>query len=170
MQSINNETYTISFPKQIPCDIIAMEEEERKDRMERKVDPMFMCKLAQVQKELLIKRLPYKVMYEAKSTLTHSAKGMDNLSTNFSVEVNNKVADYKQELTDSAHNLAGRMHTKVHEVINMAKEKIHRGDISSIASGEKERSRKMSETVDPMVESRRHAVETELLQTIKMVN
>jgi len=79
-----------------------------------------------------------------KTALKESAKEISDKSTDFAVATNNLVGDIK--------------------------DKIMGPDIASMAMEEKERARRMAEKVDPVIEGKRHRVESELLTQVKMVN
>jgi len=82
----------------------------------------------------------------------------------------NKFAESLKESGKEVRAKAADISASASDIVSDMKDKFTGIDISSIAAEEKERSRRMSEKIDPLVDGRKHRMEDELLQNIKPVN
>jgi len=140
----------ILVPRQIPQEIIQLEEEERSGRIEAPIDPIWLGKWYRVQSELTKNWGQIKL-----GSLRSSAKS----------SINETVSNISQKANQLIDSLKG----KANVLVESAKEKVGiSGDIKF--QEEKERLRRMNQKVDPMIGAQKHKVENELLQTVKASN
>jgi len=185
------EKVDLQFPRQPNVDLQLLEERERQDRIAQGVDPLLLGKHHKMQTELLSQNpstiLPGSasisqttvLITEKASELLHDSAAkastiMHDSAAKASTMMHNTSESIRssgivQNTTETISNVTSSMMGKVNEYVEVAKEKMGMApiDISSMASEEKERLRRMNETVDPMVEARKHRVEDELLQNVK---
>jgi len=153
----SQDKVNLDFPRQTPKDIITAEEEERTRRMSEGADPMLLAKQHKVEQEL-VKKVPGgphtltgKAM-EAKDALMEKAQPMTDKLVGFKDTVMEKASGLVQTVKDSYYKVPSDQCTTWTEV-NKAEET--------------ERTRRMSDPVNPLVLARKHRVESELLSTVK---
>jgi len=192
---MQSEIYTPST--KISADLLKSIEEERQYRIQNAPNPMMMLRMFRVQTELMHRNIPTSLLNNARAGLVNSKvalsngialaqdqlestqhvlsqswKEFDEKQVNFSVTVNKKSNELKESMKDGLNYTVEKITDTVSGAVEFVKEKVNlpTTDISSMASEEKERVRRMSITVDPIVEGRRHRVEAELLSTVKAAN
>jgi len=101
----------------------------------------------------------------------------DELSQKFASETNKKVDEMKKSLQSSARDVDNaqrefsvQTNSIASDLTDKIKEK-YNGEPTSVDSlEEKERARRINEKIDPVIEGKRHRVESELLAQVKPVN
>lgn len=133
-----------------------------------------------------------KDMSEKISTLVDSAKGkadyvrdrivdmakqVDKAQEEFAIETNEGIHKFVSSLSRSVEDSAKLVDHKsqdfavtTNELVSDIKDNMTGLSISSAAAEEKEKLRRAHEQVDPVVEGKKHRVESQLLHSIKLVN
>jgi len=146
----------LTFPRAIPSDIIKLEEQERLERMSKGVDPILLGKHHRVQEEIVHSSRSLTGKVSASSSLEHAKEALKDTASVWSIYTTEKV---------------GTLMEKASCWVDAAKDKLgFVGDASTFASEEKERLRRVNLKVDPLIEGRKHRMEDELLQKIKVSN
>jgi len=188
------EKVNISFPRSSNYELDQLEDKERQERLSHGVDPVLMGKHHKIQDELLlatnttttIPTLPSSstISHAAEvvkdkavhlmSSTTETASHLMSSTTETASHLMTSTTETASGLTETLSNLTGNMMGKMSEYVEVAKEKIGMTDPSSIASinraEEAERARRMNEKVDPIMEGKKHRVESELLKNVKTSN
>jgi len=177
-------------------DLDLLEEKERQDRIAHGADPILLGKLHKVQQELT--HQPNAMLASLNSTagivkekaqvfinnvdtesLKKGAQSAVNTTTSTFENLMSKVDtaaiketafEWTHATTDAISSLTGGVMHRASEYMEVAKEKLGMGEPSITALEEKERLRRMSDKIDPMMDARKHRVEDELLQNVKTAN
>jgi len=141
------ERIDFSFPRKVNQDINRWEELERKERIEKGVDPVLFGKIHRLHPSIINNKV--QIADEKKTTIRETLKG--------------KAQEWSEKVAETTKSFVGS-----------AKDKFGLQDPAALASiikaEEKERIRRMNEKVDPSIEASKHKMENELLQKVKSVN
>lgn len=114
-----------------------------------------------------------KKIAEWKMTSIDIGRSASDAQHDFSAAAHHKADTIKESLKESGENIrekATEFSTSASDIYEEMKGKFGGFDSSLMAAEEKERARRMKEKIDPVLEGRKHRMESELLHTIKPVN
>jgi len=183
------EKVNISFPRTSNYELDQIENKEREERVSHGVDPILMGKHHKLQDELLASNTTTTTTtlptLPSSSTISHAAEVVKDKASHLMSSTTETASHLMSSTTETASHLmssttetvshlTGNMMGKMSEYVEVAKEKIGMADPTTIASitraEEAERVRRMNEKVDPIIEGKKHRVETELLKNVKTSN
>jgi len=181
-----NDIVDLSFPRKKEWSSIdELEEEERKWRISRKVDPVLFGKWHQIQSELKSFNWGWRFksnfpsLSVVKDVAAEKAHGWTEFTThtlsNLTHSTTDTISNLSHSLTHATSEKIGNLtHTvldKAYEFVEVAKDKLGMSDPSSIASinkaEEHERLRRINDSgIDPVLDGHKRKVEDELLHRI----
>jgi len=154
-----------AFPRQSSSETTQLEEKERSRRIASGVNPLVYGKYFQIHKELLDTNgnwfwtsLPTTGMKEVTSTLTDSAEHLKEVAIEKTESFSTTFSHLKDSLRDSTTH-----------IVELARDSLglNPSSLKSVTRAEeKERSRRMEDKVDPMIDARKRRVEEQLLKTV----